>query len=146
MMNFLVDAVASILGFFLKREAFNVLTLPIKIAIYTFVGIAITAYISAVIFFFNFLFKLINMFYDYINNFNSLHVSSGSAYGISLSTIWDMFIGFMSASGLGEAFYTASNLFLSLLFGYVAVKVTLKAGSVIKEVGKLMADSSFIIG
>ncbi len=146
MMTFIVNAIAAILGFFLKNATYKAVTLPIKIAIYTFVGIAVTAYISAFILFFNFIFKVVSMIYTYLNNFNSFNVGSGSAYGLSLSTIWSMFVGFMSASGLGTAFYVASNLFLSLLFGYLAVKITLKVSEIIKETAKLIADSSMIIG
>ena len=146
MMTFIVNAIAAILGFFLKKEAFKVLTLPIKIAIYTFLGLAITAYISAFVLFFNFIFKVINMFYTYLNNFNSFNVGSGSAYGLSLSTIWTMFVGFMSASGLGTAFYVASNLFLTLLFGYLAVKITLKVSEAVKEVAKILSSSSSLVG
>ena len=145
-MTFIVNAIAAILGFFLKNATYKALTLPIKIAIYTFVGIAIVSYISAFVLFFNFIFKIVNMIYTYLNSFNSATVGSGSAYGLSLSTIWHMFIGFMSASGLGSAFYVASNLFLSLLFGYLVVKITLKTAEVIKEVSKLVAESSAIIG
>lgn len=144
-MSFIVTAITSILGFFLKNAAYKALTLPIKIAIYTFVGVAVAAYVSSVILFFNFLFKIVNMFYSYINHFNSLNVGSGSAYGISLSTIWSVFVGFMSASGLGTAFYISVNLFLSLLFGFIAVKITLKVSNVLKETAKLISDVGMIL-
>ena len=146
MMSFIVTAIGSILGFFLKKEAFNVITLPIKIAIYTFVGIALTAYISAFILLFDFVFKIVNLFYKYLNDFNSFNPGSGSAYGLSLSSIWAMFVGFMSSSGIGTAFYIASNLFLTLLFGYLFVRIVIQSAKVVKEVAKVISQSSNIIG
>ena len=144
-MTFIVNAIAAILGFFLKNATYKALTLPIKIFIYTFLGLAVTAYVSAFVLLFNFILKIVNMIYTYLNSFNSSSIGSGSAYGLSLSTIWQMFIGFMSASGLGSAFYVASNLFLTLLFGYLAVKITLKTAEVIKEVAKIVASSSNLL-
>ena len=144
-MAFIVDAIATILGFFLKKFTYKILTLPIKIAIYTFVSLAVGVYVGAYIFLFSFIFKLVNDFYSYINNFNSMNVGSGSAYGLSLSTIWHMFVGFMSASGIGTAFYLSANLFLSLLFGYMVVKVTIQSAKVYKDVANLIANTSALV-
>ena len=144
-MSFIVTAITSILGYFLKNATYKLLTLPIKIAIYGFVAFAVTAYISAYLLFFDFLFKIVNMFYSYINHFNSLNVGSGSAYGVSLSTIWSVFVGFMSASGLGTAFYVSVNLFITLLFSYLGVKVVISVGRVFKEVAKLVSNTGDLV-
>ena len=144
-MAFLVEAIASILGFFLKKATYKLLTLPIKIAIYSFVALAVSAYVGAYVLLFGFIFKVVNDFYSYINNFNNLNVGSGSAYGLSLSSVWHMFIGFMSASGLGTAFYVSVNLFLTLLFGYLVVKITVQSAKVFKDVANLIANTSSLV-
>jgi len=145
-MAYIVSAVAAILGFLVKKFSYKLLTLPIKIAIYSFVVMAISAYVGAYVFLFSFIFSLVNKFYSYIENFNNFDVSSGSAYGISLSSIWHMFIGFLSASGIGSAFYVAVNLFLSLLFGYMIVKITIQSATVFKNVANLIANTSAMVG
>ena len=145
-MVYIVNAIAWLLSFFTKKGLMTALTLPIKIAIYTFVGVAITAYVGGIVMFFGFILELVNNFYSYINNFNSLNMGSGSAYGLSLSTIWQMFIGFMSASGLGNAIYISTNLFLTLLFGYLIVKITRQVGEVFKETAKILSSSGSMLG
>ena len=142
-MQFIVNAVAFVVAFFTKKLAMKYITLPIKILIYSFVIGALTTYILAFITFFNFIFKLVKIFSDFIHNFNTTGFSSSSS---SLIQYWNVFISFLNASGLADAFTTAANLFLYLLFGYISIKLTIKFATVVKEVSKTIADMSYLLG
>ena len=59
-----------------------------------------------------------------ITSFNNANVGDGDAYGITLNSIWNAFLGFLNASGLSIAITTAISLFLTLYFSYFAVKIS----------------------
>jgi len=144
-MKFILDGIAFIVSWFVKKQASNVIKLPVKIAVVSLETLAITLFISAFILFANFLLKIVNLLYDLINQANTANVGSGEAYGITLSTIWHMFIGFLSASGLGDAFYISINLFLSLLFSYYAVKISMIISYIFRETAKMLTNTAIAI-
>ena len=144
-MKYIIDAIAFIVGWLLKKKALSLAKLPVKIAISGFVGMSLTLFISAFILFANFLLTLLNDLYDLLNQVNNASPADGEAYGISLSTIWNAFLGFMSASGLGHAIYLSLNLFLSLLFSYYAVKIAMLVGFAFKETAKLLTNTATMI-
>jgi len=144
-MSFILDVLSFIVAWFVKNEAFKLAKLPIKIAVASLEGLAITLYISAFILFANYLLKIVNLLYDLLDKANNSSVGSGSAYGITLSSIWYMFIGFLSSSGLADALYISINLYLSLLFSYFAVRVSMIVAEAFKETVKMITDTAIAI-
>ncbi len=144
-MKFILDGIAFIVAWFLKNKALEAAKLPVKVAVFAFVGMSMTLFLSAAILFGNFLLTLLNDFYDLLNQANNASVGSGEAYGVSLSSIWNAFLGFMSASGIGEALYISINLFLSLLFTYYGIKISFFVANVFKEVSHLLVNTTTMI-
>jgi len=123
-MAWLVNAVAWIVEFLLSRKARFLALLPIKVsitAIFIFVG---GLYVSSIFGFVYFLVSIFNSLFSLIKNLNSVSVSDSEAYGITLSSIWNAFLGFMNASGLADAILSAVALLVSLLSGYFAFAIT----------------------
>lgn len=144
-MKYLIDAIAFVISWLLKKKALSLAKLPLKIAVSGFVGLSLTLFISAFILFANFLLTLLNDLYDLLNKVNNANPGDGYAYGVSLSSIWHAFLGFMSASGLGEAIYLSLNLFLSLLFTYYGVRIAMLVSFVFKETAKLLTNTATMI-
>ncbi len=144
-MKFLVEGIAFLIGWLLKNKALSIAKLPVKIAVSGFVGLALTFFISAFILFANFLLQVLNDLYDLLDQVNNATPGQGQAYGVSLSSIWHAFLGFMSASGLGHAIYLSLNLFLSLLFTYYGVKIAILVGFAFKETAKLLTQTATVI-
>ena len=140
-MQFIVDGLSFIISFFMKKLAEKSLTLPIKVAVATIQGIAITLYIASFIAFANFIFKVVNMFYDFLQKSSSVSASS-HFYGVSFSI--DTVLSFLHASGIGEAFYTALSLYLSLLFGYLGVKLSIISAKAVRDTAKMISDTAMV--
>ena len=140
-MQFIADALAGILAYIIKFFSEKAVTLPIKIAIASLLVIVIGLYVSAFVLFANFIFKLVNTLYNLIQNANGISASS-SFYGVSVSL--NTVFAFLNASGIGEALYTVLSLYFSLLFGYLAVKISIISAKAIKETYKMIADASMI--
>jgi len=134
-MGYIVNAIGWLINFIVNKNAKSLALLPIKFSAFALTGIAITLYVGAYISLVMFSIKIINQFYDLIDKINQASVtSSSSAYGITLSSIWNAFLGFINASGIGEAFLTALNLFFALYFGYYAVVIAKMVGNVYRNV------------
>jgi len=133
-MSYIVNAIAWLINFIVSKNAKSLALLPVKISALAFTGLAISLYVGAYVGIVTFLINIINKFYDLINNFNSANVGDGSAYGVSVSSIWNAFLGFLNASGIGQAFVTAVNLFFVLYFGYYAVVIAKMVGNVYRNV------------
>ena len=123
-MNFIVNAISWIINFFASGKAKSVALLPLKLTVTSLTVIAISLYIGAYLALATFFVTLFNSFHDLITSFNNANVGDGEAYGITLSSIWNAFLGFLNASGLSTAITTAFSLFFTLYFSYFAVKIS----------------------
>jgi len=111
--SFIGGLIVSVLKFFVKRFGFAAVAMSIKMATNALVLAFAMAFLlfttNYIIHFWNMLFTLVQSF----NQFGS--TVSGTAFGISLSTIVSNFWGFMYSSGLSEAFLTVGNAFMAVL-------------------------------
>ena len=123
-MSFIVNAIGWIISFFASGKAKSVALLPLKLTVTSLTVIAITLYIGAYLALATFFVTLFNSFHDLVTSFNNVNVGDGEAYGITLNSIWNAFLGFLNASGLSIAITTAISLFLTLYFSYFAVKIS----------------------
>jgi len=140
-MTYIINAIAWIVDFLLSKKTRFIAFLPLKVAVYSLTSLAVTLYIAAFIAFGAFLLKIVNLLYSLLDQANNVNIGSGEAYGVTLVSIWHAFIGFMYASGIGEAFMTALNLFLSLLFMLYAVRISITVSRVFMEVSNLLTNS-----
>ncbi|GAX87354.1 conserved hypothetical protein [Lebetimonas natsushimae] len=140
-MQYVITAVGFIVGFIVKFGIQKFAMLPVKFAAVTFTAVAITLYIGSYILFADFIFNIITKFYDLLDSINNLSVGSGNVYGITLSSIWNAFLGFLNASGVGPAFTNAFNLFLVLYFSYYAVIIAKTVAHVYRNVVDMINNS-----
>jgi len=123
-MTWLINAVAWIVDFLLSRKARFLALLPIKASITTIFILVAGLYISSIFMFVYFLVSVFNTLFDLIHDINNISPGDGQAYGITLSSIWNAFLGFMYASGLSDAIMSATALLVTLLSGYFAFAIT----------------------
>ena len=125
-MKFVIDAVMWIVNWLFSKKARILASLPLKISITTIFVLVGSLYLSSILAFVYFLITLFNALFDLINQANNAgsSVGSGEAYGITLSSLWNVFIGFLNASGLAPAMLTATSLLVTLLSTYFAFALT----------------------
>jgi uncharacterized membrane protein YqhA len=141
-MQFIINAIAWLIDFIVKKNAKTLALLPIKFSALALTTIAVGLYIGAYVALVTFSIKIINKFYDLITQVNNVDFSSSSkAYGISLSDLWNVLIGFLHASGIGDALVSALNLFIVLYFGYYAVVIAKMVGNVYRNVVDMINNS-----
>jgi len=146
-MKYLIDAIVWLVGFFSSSKSRFLALFPLKVSISALAIFSITAYISALISLATFLVKLFNILHTLFNSFNNSSSNiSGEAYGISLSQLWNVFLGFLSASGLSVAISTSLSLFFLLLFSYLSVKLSLLVANAAKGISAKMAEIIMVVG
>jgi len=124
-----------ILSFLVKRFGIATLVLAFQISTAT---IFIAFLLSATIYLVNFLFSLWNLVKTVVSIFSTVPSVSGSAFGISNTSLVSSFFGFLHASGLASGFETAGNLligFLSVYFVIQAYKIYMFS---IREIRKIV--------
>ncbi|GAB6073823.1 hypothetical protein [Nautilia lithotrophica] len=147
-MSWLVNAIAWIVNFFASGKAKSFMLIPFKISVGAIAVFTVTSFIAAIISLATFLVDLFNTFHDLINSFNDIsnNIGSGSAYGISLQSIWNVFLGFLSASGLSTAITTSFSLFLTLFFSYMTVKLALIVSNAANNISRKMYETIMMMG
>jgi len=123
-MTWLINAVAWIVDFLLSRKARFLALLPIKASVTAIFILVAGLYVSSILLFVYFLVSVFNAVFALIKDLNTIHPADGEVYGITISSVWNAFLGFMNASGLADAIMSASALLVSLLSGYFAFAIT----------------------
>jgi len=140
--GFISGGFASIIQWLVKRLGINTVVLAFQVSIGT---IFIAFLLTATTYIMTFLFSLWDLVKTVVSNFATIPTVSGSAFGISNSSLVTSFFGFLHASGLATGFETAGNLligFLSVYFIIQAYKVYMFA---IREIKKVISTSLLLL-